>query len=308
MSMIGNQLLPILIMIIIGILIEKNGLLGEAGSRVINTFAYYIGMPLLLFSSIATHFIELERYQSYSLAFVLATLLLYSATVFYYRLVRKNKPNVAVLKGIGSSLPNSGFIGIPVATALFGDTGLIVASLTTLLTLIPLSAAILALETHNKKAGATLKQVMMVIIKNPLLLATVLGISVSRYHISLPVFILHTCEIIGNTAIPCALFGIGQMLVIFKVKRVSDIYLPAFIKVVIHPLVTFCFLYWFAVDQQLIIIGVMMAALPTAVVQSILAYQYQVFEAESSGLILFSTLVSFFTLPLLLYIGLQHEI
>lgn len=295
-----NQIVPIIIIIVLGIWIEKNKVLGSEGSRVMNAFSYYIGMPLLLISSIATHPIALKEYQSYSFAFVLSMLVPF-ISLFCYFYIKNNTIDLAALKGLGSAFPNSGFIGIPVLTALFGQIGLTTAAFSTLLTLVPFSMVIIILEINKSGFQTACIEALPAIIKNPLLLATVTGLFISHYHLILPPFILNTCHILGNSAIPCALIGVGQMLAEFKINKLPGIYSIAFIKVFVHPLVAFCFFYWLQVNPQLVVIGVIIASLPTAVMQSILAYQYNIYKAESSGLVLLTTVLSLISLPLTLY-------
>ncbi|BCA96186.1 transporter [Legionella antarctica] len=299
--MITDQIVPIIVIIVLGIWIEKNKLLGSEGYRVINTFAYYIGMPLLLISSIATNPIILQDYRSYSLAFVCSMLILFIG-LFCYFIIKDNKIQLAALKGLGSTFPNSGFIGIPVLTALFGQAGLTTAAFSTLLTLVPFSIAIIVLEINKCGFRMAFIDAFRSIIKNPLLLATVTGLLISHYHLALPPIMLTTFQILGNSAIPLALLGVGQMLVVFKINKLSEIYSLALIKLFVHPLVAFCFFYWFHVNPPLMVMGVIIASLPTAVMQSVLAYQYNAYEAESSGLVLLTTVLSFITLPLTIYL------
>lgn len=295
-----NQIVPIVIIILLGIWVEKKQLLGTQGYRVINNFAYYIGMPLLLVSSIATHPIALKEYQNYSLAFVLSMLALF-ISVFGYFIIKGNASNLAALKGLGATFPNSGFIGIPILTALFGQIGLTTAAFSTLLTLAPFSIVIIILEINKSGFRMAFFDALYAMMKNPLLIATICGLLISYYHLTLPPFMLNTCQILGNSAIPCALLGVGQMLVVFKIKKLSEIYTIAILKIVVHPLVALCFFYWLHVNPKLIVMGVIIASLPTAVMQSVLAYQYSAYEAESSGLVLLTTVLSFISLPVIIY-------
>jgi malonate transporter and related proteins len=299
--MINSHVFSLIIIIALGVWIEKNKLLGNQGYQVINTFSYYIALPLLIFLTLVTHSIPLEEYQRYSLAFVLSMLGLFTGVFCYFFLYQKNNSNLAALKGLGSSFPNSGFIGIPVLTALFGQTGLIVAAFSTILTLIPFSIVIVILEIHKCGLQTAVVDAARAIIKNPLLIAILSGLFISHYQITLPFFIINTCQLVGNAAIPCALLAIGQMLVIYKINSFSEIYSLAVIKLVLHPIVAFCLFYCLNVRPELIPMGVIIASLPTAVMQSILSCQYKCYESESVGLILLTTCLSFFSLPIVVY-------
>ncbi|MGQ3887659.1 AEC family transporter [Legionella sp. CNM-1927-20] len=294
------ELLPFILTILVGLILEKSRVLGNEGYKVLNRFAYYLGVPSLLFSSFASAPITFNRYEYYSFAFILSMLVLY-IPIYSYLYYKTHNVNLAALASLGSVFPNSGFIGIPVLYILFGQVGVITAALTTILTLAPFSLAIIILEARKEGLHRALLQVLQTLAKNPLLCGAIIGILTSYYSLHVPSFILKTTELIGDAGIPCAILGIGQMLVIFKIKNLSNLIAPIAIKLILHPLVAFYLFYLFDVDPNLLTMGVIIASLPTAVMQSILAVEFNTYQAESSGLVMLSTVCSFISLPVVVY-------
>ncbi|WP_131783733.1 AEC family transporter [Legionella gresilensis] len=294
------ELLPFILIILSGLIIEKSKILGSEGYKVLNKFAYYLGIPALLFSSFATTSITFSSYENYSIAFILSMLGLY-IPIFSYVFYKTKNVNLAALASLGSVFPNSGFIGIPILFILFRQVGVITAALSTLLTLIPFSLAIIILERNKFGTQRAFLQTLLRIVRNPLLYGAAAGILISYTNLHPPNFVLKTTQLIGEAGIPCALIGIGQMLVIFKVRNLFALIVPVFIKLILHPLVAFYLFYLFNIEPNLLTMGVILASLPTAVMQSILAFEFNTYQAESSGLVMLGTVSSFLSLPLIIY-------
>ncbi|STX51578.1 putative transporter YfdV [Legionella busanensis] len=294
------ELLPFILIILSGVIIEKSQILGTEGYKVLNKFAYYLGVPALLFSSFATASITFSSYENYSIAFILSMLGLY-IPIFSYVFYKTKNINLATLASLGSVFPNSGFIGIPILFILFRQEGVITAALSTLLTLIPFSLAIIILERNKYGMQKAFLQTLLRIVRNPLLYGAAAGILISYANLHLPHFILKTTHLLGEAGVPCALLGIGQMLVIFRVRNLSALIVPVVIKLILHPLIAFYLFYLFNIEPNLLTMGVVLASLPTAVMQSILAFEFETYQAESSGLVMLSTVCSFISLPIILY-------
>ena len=82
----------------------------------------------------------------------------------------------------------------------------------------------------------------------------------------------------------------------------SEITSMVILKLVIHPVATWCFAIWLLSDQpQLFTICVLMAALPTGANLYVLAQKYQVYVARTSSGILASTVLSLGTLSAFFY-------
>ena len=76
-----------------------------------------------------------------------------------------------------------------------------------------------------------------------------------------------TLEMLGRSAIPCALFVLGATLVRYEIKRsIGAASLIAMVKLVLHPIVVFGLaMYVFALPPLWIKVLVTMAAMPTGV-------------------------------------------
>ena len=109
-------------------------------------------------------------------------------------------------------------------------------------------------------------------------------------------------DLLAAAAAPCALFAIGHFLSERALDvTLGEVGLVVVGKMLLQPLLMLAILPWFLpLDGMWGKAAVLLAALPTASNSFVLARQYDVFVAESSAAILLSTIVSVFTVSILL--------
>lgn len=144
---------------------------------------------------------------------------------------------------------------------------------------------------------------------NPIVIASALGLVVSAIDLSLPESLSQLFRQLGNTSSPCALFAIGMVLTKAMHKDsgtqkwdkplLIELSLINVLKLIFQPLVAFALLTLFNVQGQWLVMGVLLAALPTAASVYLLAQRYQIHTATSAFAILISTLLTFISLPII---------
>jgi malonate transporter len=144
---------------------------------------------------------------------------------------------------------------------------------------------------------------------NPIVIASALGLVISAIDLSLPESLSQLLRQLGNTSSPCALFAIGMVLTKAMHKDsgtqkwdkplLIELSLINVLKLIFQPLVAFALLTLFNVQGQWLVMGVLLAALPTAASVYLLAQRYQIHTATSAFAILISTLLTFISLPII---------
>jgi malonate transporter len=201
--------------------------------------------------------------------------------------------------GVQTAFRFNSYIALAVASRLGGDTG------TALMALIigfsvPLCnvAAVHAL-VHRK--GGLLRELM----KNPLLLATVLGLVFNFAGIPIPEFIGATLSRIGNAAIAIGLITVGAGLRLSGLHQAKGMaaYFIA-IKLLALPAIAWLLGSRLGLPPLQLHIVVMFSALPTASSAYVLAARMGGNGPFVAFLISAGTLISVLTLPL--WLGLLH--
>ena len=143
---------------------------------------------------------------------------------------------------------------------------------------------------------------LIAVLRNPIIVATLAGLTTSAAGIVIPGPITTFCKLLSGAFVPCALFAAGLFISGCSVKgQTKEIAWLVFAKLLLHPFITWWFAYHvFALEGILPAIAVLQAALPSGVPVFVLAQQYNTFVTRSSAVIVVSTAVSVVTLSALL--------
>ena len=174
-----EAVLPIILMVAIGYLIKKTGLLSADMAKIINKLVFRIFLPTMLFLNVykieSLAKIELD----YILYSVIAILLIFALAIPAVIMVtNRGDRRGALLQSTFRS--NYALIGIPLAQSLFGQEGVSVATLLSAAS-IPLFniLAVISLSVFGRgeqKPGV--KKILLGIAKNPLIQSVFLGLAI----------------------------------------------------------------------------------------------------------------------------------
>jgi predicted permease len=234
---------PVFGLIFVGFFCRRRGILGPNASSELNRFVIYLGLPSLLFEAMS----RLASVQALNLGYV-AAFAVGMAGVFlltlWVRLRSKAHFIDATIDALGAAYPNSGFLGIPLCLLTFGDRGLPPAIIGTLMTACLLFAvAIIMIESYRqaeKHFGRTLAKVGKSLLRNPIMVAPILGALVSASGWQLPGGLRQLFQFLGAAAGPCALVSIGLFLAASKPQPGDGrvVGLLVLCKLILQPVLT----------------------------------------------------------------------
>ena len=141
-----------------------------------------------------------------------------------------------------------------------------------------------------------LKTVALGLLKNPMIVSIVLGLTVSAFALPIPRPLNEFVTLLGGAATPGALFAIGASLASKSAERLSVALWLSTCKLALHPIAVAIFAL-LVFDVEPYAAGVMIAAasLPVAGNVYMLAQHYRVAPARVSAAILVSTALSILT-------------
>ena len=119
-----------------------------------------------------------------------------------------------------------------------------------------------------------------------------------------PSIIDQITEIMGQAALPCALFAMGASLSQYRIAgNLPESSILTILKLVIHPLLVALLAFWvFDVPTLWAYVAILLSALPTGVNTYLFAQRYRVGIATSTTTIFISTALSLLTLSVLIFI------
>lgn len=303
MSILLNIVLPIFAIIFAGYLCGRSKLLGQGSTEGLNKFVYYVALPALLFKAMST--VELKQVFDVDFigAYLGAQVLTMLLAMILGRFLFHNSLAQAGINGMNSVYGNTGFLGIPLAFAAFGEA----ATVPTIITVVVNSAVVVAattmiVEFSIQKGGTSASRVVFgvlkAVLKNPMIIAPVLGIIWAMQPVPLPASIEKFCDLLGSAAGPCALFAIGLFLVGKPVSSgIQEVSFITTMKLLVQPLLTWWLaLFVFELSPLWAAVAVVMAATPTGAGSFVLALQYKLHEQRTSTVILLTTILSVVTI------------
>ena len=288
-----------------GYLLVKSKLLREKDSGVLSKLLTYVGMPFMILSSTLNLNFTPEFTQSMLTVAVIG--ILFVLAMFYGTalLVRDSDEKRRGMMRFCMVFANNGFIGIPLAKAVFGEGSAVLAYLIVLniinnVLMFTMGAYLIS---GDKKTVNVKKAVL-----NPVLIAFIVGIVLKLCGIGNAVPEVQTyATYFSGIVTPLSMLVLGIKLAEVPVKRLlvsGRMYYACAIRLVLFPAVSV------AVMLLLRAMGVMMteemilgmfisSAMPTAGLASAFADQYKGDSANAVILTLGTTIVSVVTIPVL---------
>ncbi|MCT8987347.1 AEC family transporter [Shewanella phaeophyticola] len=314
MSSILTPLIAVFAIMVLGSLFQKSRILPADTDVILNQFVYYVAFPAILLIVLAETPIEDIAQWGFIAGFSLAMVITYSVGVLLSLWQAPKQQAVAAMRALNSTFGNTAFIGIPLMSLMFPDNkmALVAAAIASLLSVIMFAFALVSIELASRSKQSTEPAILIMasaLGKNPIVVGSAIGITLSACHITLPSSITLMLHQIGNTSSPCALFAIGMVLVkalrqqsgrkLFSAGLIVELNGINLLKLVVQPLIAYALLKAFGVTPQWLIMGVLLASLPTAASVYLLAERYQVHANVSAQGILYGTLMTFLSLPII---------
>ncbi len=228
---------PLLCMMSLGYTITALKMFDLPFLKKVNSFSFEVLLPILIFINIYQSNFNLSASLSlilFSLACVGAIFLL--LLLFVPKNALDRRDSGVIIQGIFRS--NYVLFGIPIADSLYGTTGV---QLVVLLVafVIPLYNvfAVLVLQGYSGKK-TTLKESLITMAKNPLILSSAIGFIFIALRIKLPEIMVSTLVDISQIVTPLALIALGGSFTVTGIKKYKhDLFISVMGKLIIIPLV-----------------------------------------------------------------------
>ena len=297
------QTLPFFMLIALGYGSGRTGFFSPEVTAYLTKFVFYFALSAMLFRFSANLSLSAILDWQFVMAYLAGTTVIYllaTAVALWRRLPMAEAAVEAQCAVIG----NVGFLGIPMLVLLLGEAAIGAVMMVLAVDLIVFGSLIVILITGSRDGRMSPKILVTValgLVKNPMIVAIVLGLTVSAFALPIPRPVNDFLQILGAAATPGALFAIGASLASKSAERVTVAGWLSFCKLVLHPAaVAFAALMLFDVPTYTAGVMIAAAALPVAGNVYILAQHYRVAPQRVSASILISTAASVVTVSLVI--------
>ena len=293
------QTLPFFALIGLGFGAAKRGFFSDQAAAALTRFVFYFALSAMLLRFSSRLDLAAVYDSSLVIAYLAGTTAVYLAG-FGVAMLRSRGLEEAAVEGQCAAIGNTGFLGVPMLTTIFGEAAIGPVMLALAIDLIVFSSLIVILITARRDGRvrlATLGVVAKGLVANPMIVSIALGLAWSATGWPLPGPADATLTLLGAAATPGALFAIGASLAARSAERLSVAAWLSFAKLVLHPAaVAVAVLVLFPVEPFAAGMLIATAAMPVAGNVYILAQHYGVAPQRVSASILISTAAAVFTL------------
>jgi len=287
------------ILVLAGYLIGRFELLGAAGLETLTRLAFFVTAPALLFVTLATS--TIGRILTGALAaFVLSTLLVAALYVTLARLLWRRTLADLTVGALAASYVNAGNLGIPIAAYVLGDVAFI-APVLMFQVLLAAPTALAVLEVATGEERPSLRRLVAMPARNPLMIASAAGILVAVLHWRIPEPLLEPFALLGGAAVPMTLLALGMSLrggrPLHPGPDAAERVAAVVLKAVVHPLLAYLIGRWLLhLAGPALLAAVVTSALPTAQNIFVFASRYGRRTGFARDTIVLSTAVAAVTL------------
>ncbi len=287
-------ILPIFFVFFIGFSGQK---LLKMDIKSISSLALYILMPFLVFRTFYN--IELGLNYLYMVIFSLA--LFYSITMIIHLigLFRKYSPSTKNGLILSTGFMNTGNYGAPVILFAFGEKGFLYSiSFVVLQTIFLNSYGVYYAAKGSEGFKTTFKKVL----KIPSIYAFLLAIIWKNLHLPMEDSFYKIIDFVSNATIPTVMLILGMQLSQIKIKKLDfeKVSIGIILRLLISPIIAWLITLFLPFDPLLVKVLIISAAMPSAATTNMLALQFDTEPQLVSSTTLLTTLISAFTISLLL--------
>ena len=301
-----NGTVPIFAVMVLGYFLKKRGMFTKEFVNIANRYCFRVALPVMLFHDLWQADISGEFDWRFVAFCFLATSGSFALIWVGAECFMKDKTMIGAFVQ-GSFRSSAAILGIAFIKNIYGDVGL---APLMIIGAVPFynvaSVVVLTFRGKNPvdaKSHAGIKKACFNIVKNPIIIGIVIGCAASLIHLKLPEMAVKTIDLIDRTAAPIALLAIGAGFTFSaaKAKRKPAI-VGTTIKLVLLPLVVLplAILMEFR-NQELLSILIMIAG-PATASGYVMSKEMNNDHELANCLIVFSTLVSAFTLTFWIFL------
>ena len=262
----------------------------------ITTLAGNVGTPAMIFYTITSTGVTLETFIEY---FIYALVIIGGfAAIGLIVLALMKKDVVSELPPL--ILPNTGNMGIPICLFAYGTEGLGIASaIASVIILLHFTLGVLL-----AKKSFSLK----ILIANMPIYGIIAAVIVLYYDWDVPGFVVNTTFLLTYATIFLVLMSLGIALTKLKVVSWLNASILSGVRIIIGPIIGFSFIQYLNLSGVAAGVLLIQSAMPSAILTYLVGSMYSERRVVDSiaSVIVTSTIISFITIPFVVYFSLKY--
>ena len=289
-----DVIVPVFFVIGIGYYLGKKN--PEINTDFITTFAGNVGTPAMIFYTITTTGVTLSVFTEY---FIYALIIIggFSLIGILFLLLLK-KDFISELPPL--ILPNTGNMGIPICLFAYGTAGLGVAS--------AIASVVILLHFTLGVLLAKKSFSIEILIKNMPIYGIIVSVIFLYFEWDVPGYLENTTFLLTYATIFLVLMSLGIALSRLKVVSWTHASILGAVRVIIGPVIGFGFIKFLNLEGFAAGVLLIQSCMPSAVLTYLVGSMYSEKKVVDSvaSVIVTSTIMSFVTIPIVVYYSLKY--
>ena len=287
-------LFPVFFVVGIGYYLGKKN--PKIDTTFITNFGANIGSPAIVFYSVTTTGLTFSVFTNYFIYYLLAIIGFSIIGVIFLFFFKKD----VIMELPPYILPNTGNMGLPICLFAYGANGLGVAG--AISSLIILFHFTLGVFLASKKFN------LEVITKSPAFYSVIISIIFLYFEIPVPNFVVNTTMLLTYATIFLILMSLGIALTRLKVFSFYTSLIGSIARVIIGPIIGYLIILYFNLSGYAAGVLLIQCSMPSAVLNYLVGSMYSPKKVVDNiaSMIVVSTLLSFITIPIIVFLSLKY--
>lgn len=291
-----GKMMEILVTMLAGILCHKLGYLGGEIDQKLSKLILNITMPAMIVGAVINS--DSMGGLAEILEILKVSVIFYGLAFLFVAVVPRFLGGTPAQKGVwrySLSFSNVGFIGYPVAVALYGPGALFYAAILAL----PFNVMSFSLGPLMLAGRSRFKWRYLF---SPCVVASLIALACALFGFRPPTAIGEMAEFLGSATVPLSLLVLGSLLAGLPAKQVLTsprIWVLTVLRLIVMPVILFYCLKPMGLIPEILGIAVTQMAMPVAVNGTLLSIEYGGDTEAMAQVTFLSTVASMVTIPLI---------
>jgi len=289
-----NVVTPVFILVVIGYFVGPRL---KIEVRSLSRTAYFVFIPAFVFNIISEAKID-SGLTLQMLSFIFVAQIAVALLGFLVGKALRQSREIAAAFVLIATFGNVGNFGLPLIVFRLGETARTYATVYFVATVFISFVICVGVASWARSGGVT---AVFSVFKTPALIALIPALVFNITDVEVPIFLSRLSGLLGQAMIPVMLITLGiQMGEIPKIKINFNVFAASTVRLIGGPVLALLIVPYFGLEGLERSTGILQAAMPVAVLASIIALEYKLLPEFVTTTVLFSTLYSVLTLTVIL--------
>ena len=289
-----NVVTPVFILVVIGYFVGPRL---KIEARSLSRTAYFVFVPAFVFNIISEAKIDSELALQ-MLSFILVAQIAVALLGFLVGKALRQSREITAAFVLIATFGNVGNFGLPLIVFRLGETARTYATVYFVATVFISFVICVGVASWARSGGVT---AVFSVFKTPALIALIPALVFNITDVEVPIFLSRLSGLLGQAMIPVMLITLGvQMGEIPKIKINFNVFAASTVRLIGGPVLALLIVPYSGLEGLERSTGILQAAMPAAVLVSIIALEYKLLPEFVTTTVLFSTLYSVLTLTVIL--------